>query len=47
MMNARDIALNLIKPGVKCSEIDIKVREYLLKQDIVIIYYIELVTELV
>ncbi|MHB9943958.1 peptidase M24 [Clostridium botulinum] len=31
MMNARDIALNLIKPGVKCSEIDIKVREYLFK----------------
>lgn len=31
MMNAREIALKLIKPGVKCSEVDRKVQEYLFK----------------
>jgi Xaa-Pro dipeptidase len=32
MMSARDIALNLVKPGTKCSDIDIAAREYLIKQ---------------
>jgi Xaa-Pro dipeptidase len=31
MMNARSIALNLVKPGTKCSDIDIAAREYLIK----------------
>lgn len=32
MINARNISLNLVKPGVKCSDIDIAAREYLIKQ---------------
>ncbi|WML36361.1 Xaa-Pro peptidase family protein [Clostridium sp. OS1-26] len=32
MMNARNIALNLVKPGTRCSDIDIAAREYLIKE---------------
>jgi Xaa-Pro dipeptidase len=32
MINVRNISLNLVKPGVKCSDIDIAAREYLIKQ---------------
>lgn len=32
MINARNISLNLVKPGAKCSDIDIAAREYLIKQ---------------
>lgn len=31
MIKARSIALNLVKPGIKCSDIDIAAREYLIK----------------
>jgi len=31
MMEARNIALSLVKPGIKCLDIDIAVREYLIK----------------
>lgn len=32
MINARNIALNFVKPGVKCSDIDMATREYLIRQ---------------